>query len=117
AVAIRDAAFTVHAGEIVGVAAVEGAGQRELLKALAGRLPPESGVLRIPASVGYVPAGAHPGMHSRYIPPRYSPSTTFARRPLPSSRERSRAVTSRSWCWQGSSAPQALTTVATTAPR
>lgn len=55
AVAIRDAAFTVHAGEIVGVAAVEGAGQRELLKALAGRLPPESGVLRIPASVGYVP--------------------------------------------------------------
>src|SRR5690606_31584205 len=53
--AIRDAAFAIHAGEIAGLAAVEGAGHRELLRALAGRLQPDSGLLRVPNSVGYVP--------------------------------------------------------------
>ena len=33
-----DATFEISAGEIVGIAAVEGSGQRELLRALAGRL-------------------------------------------------------------------------------
>ena len=36
-IAVRDASLTVHAGEIVGVAAVEGNGQRELLRVVAGR--------------------------------------------------------------------------------
>jgi general nucleoside transport system ATP-binding protein len=34
---VRTASFSVRSGELVGVAAVEGAGQRELLRALAGR--------------------------------------------------------------------------------
>ena len=40
---IEDASLTVHAGEILGVAAIEGEGQRELLRALAGRYPVVSG--------------------------------------------------------------------------
>lgn len=55
AIAIRDASFVIHSGEIAGVAAVEGAGHRELLRALGGRLQPARGVLRLPPSAGYVP--------------------------------------------------------------
>ena len=54
-VRIRHATFAVRAGEIVGVAAVEGSGQQELLRALAGRLPVCSGLLRRPDVVGFVP--------------------------------------------------------------
>ena len=49
----------VHAGEIVGVAAVEGAGQAELLRLLAGRLTPTHGRARVPARVAFVPADRH----------------------------------------------------------
>ena len=49
----------VHAGEIVGVAAIEGSGQAELLRVLAGRLIPTAGRARVPASVGFVPADRH----------------------------------------------------------
>ncbi len=49
----------VHAGEIVGVAAVEGSGQAELLRVLAGRLTPTSGAATVPTSVGFVPADRH----------------------------------------------------------
>ena len=38
-VRVRAASFVVGAGEIVGIVGVEGAGQRELLRAVAGRLP------------------------------------------------------------------------------
>lgn len=54
-VRIREATFDVAAGEIVGIAAVEGSGQRELLRALAGRLAPASGTLERPERVGFVP--------------------------------------------------------------
>jgi simple sugar transport system ATP-binding protein len=37
---VRDVSFEVRAGEIVGVAGVEGNGQTELIEALAGLLPP-----------------------------------------------------------------------------
>ena len=37
-VRVHEATFEISAGEIVGIAAVEGSGQRELLRALAGRL-------------------------------------------------------------------------------
>lgn len=47
--------FTAHAGELIGVAAVEGAGQRELLRVLGGRLAPTSGSATLPARVGFVP--------------------------------------------------------------
>jgi simple sugar transport system ATP-binding protein len=49
----------VRAGEIVGVAAVEGAGQHELLRALAGRIAPTAGRLDRPARVGFIPEDRH----------------------------------------------------------
>ena len=54
-VRVRDASLDVAAGEMVGIAAVDGAGQRELLRALAGRLAPASGTLLRPERVGFVP--------------------------------------------------------------
>ena len=58
-VRVRDASFTVHAGEIVGIAGVEGGGQRELLRALAGRAPADRGTLTRPAVVGFIPEDRH----------------------------------------------------------
>lgn len=55
AVRVKGATLRVHAGEIVGVAGVEGAGQHELLRALAGRRTPTAGSLRIPERIGFVP--------------------------------------------------------------
>lgn len=53
----RLAPTTLHlrAGEIVGVAGVEGSGQQELLRLLAGRLVPTSGRARLPDRIGFVP--------------------------------------------------------------
>lgn len=45
----------VHAGEILGVAGVEGAGQHELMRLLAGRLTPTSGSAALPVTIGFVP--------------------------------------------------------------
>lgn len=52
---LRDVTMEVRAGEIVGVAGVEGSGQRELLRVLAGRITPAGGIVRIPARIGFVP--------------------------------------------------------------
>ena len=54
-IAIRQATLSVRAGEIVGVAAVEGNGQRELLRALAGRIVPLRGKLQVAQPVGFIP--------------------------------------------------------------
>ncbi len=56
---VRNAAFTIGCGELVGVVAVEGAGQRELLRALAGRYAVSAGGLQRPAVVGFVPEDRH----------------------------------------------------------
>jgi simple sugar transport system ATP-binding protein len=56
---IRDATFTVRAGEIVGIAGVNGSGHHELLLALAGRLVPHAGAVRAPTVVGFVPEDRH----------------------------------------------------------
>lgn len=56
---VRDATFTAAAGEIIGVAAVEGSGHRELLGALARRRPPAAGTLALPREIGYVPEDRH----------------------------------------------------------
>ncbi len=53
--AVRGASFQVRAGEIVGVAAVEGNGQRELLRAVAGRLHPLRGRLDVVGPIGFIP--------------------------------------------------------------
>jgi simple sugar transport system ATP-binding protein len=53
--ALREVALDVHRGEIVGVAGVEGNGQHELARVLAGRLAPTAGRARVPEDPGYVP--------------------------------------------------------------
>lgn len=52
---LSEVSFAVRAGEIVGVAGVEGQGQHELLRAVAGRIPVAGGTLTTPAEVGFVP--------------------------------------------------------------
>ncbi len=52
---LRNVSLDVRAGEIVGVAGVEGAGQHELLQLLAGRRAPDSGRVRAPEKIGFVP--------------------------------------------------------------
>jgi ABC-type uncharacterized transport system ATPase subunit len=45
--AVRDVSFTVRAGEIVGIAGVDGNGQTELIDALTGLTRPADGVIRV----------------------------------------------------------------------
>ncbi len=52
---LTNASLSVYGGEILGVAAVEGNGQRELLRVLAGRVQPTSGAARGAVAVGFVP--------------------------------------------------------------
>jgi general nucleoside transport system ATP-binding protein len=54
-IALRAASLTVTAGEIVGLAAVEGNGQRELLRAIAGRIHPLRGLRQVTEPIGFVP--------------------------------------------------------------
>ena len=56
---LHEASLAVHAGEIVGVAGVEGNGQRELLRVLSGRVQPSSGRVQRPNAVGFVPEDRH----------------------------------------------------------
>jgi ABC-type sugar transport system ATPase subunit len=44
---VRDVSFGVRAGEILGIGGVVGAGRTEVLKAIAGVLPPERGEVRV----------------------------------------------------------------------
>jgi simple sugar transport system ATP-binding protein len=52
---LEGADLLVHAGEILGIAAVEGNGHRELLHAVAGLASPLSGTLRVDGPVALVP--------------------------------------------------------------
>jgi simple sugar transport system ATP-binding protein len=54
-IGLEGADLLVHAGEIVGIAAVEGNGHRELLHAVAGLARPLSGTLRVDGPVALVP--------------------------------------------------------------
>jgi simple sugar transport system ATP-binding protein len=54
-IAVRRATLSIRAGEIVGIAAVEGNGQRELLRAVAGRVPPLRGRREVAGPVAFVP--------------------------------------------------------------
>jgi ABC-type uncharacterized transport system ATPase subunit len=64
-VRLHPTTLSVHRGEILGVLGVEGAGQRELLRLLAGRLEPSSGAVVRPARVGFVPEDR---LHDAVIP-------------------------------------------------
>jgi general nucleoside transport system ATP-binding protein len=52
---LRDASFHIAPGEVVGLAAVEGSGQHELLLGLAGLIKPGSGVIHVQAPVAFIP--------------------------------------------------------------
>jgi ABC-type uncharacterized transport system ATPase subunit len=56
---LREVTTEIRRGEIVGVAGVEGSGQRELLRVLAGRLVPSSGTVMAPAQVAFIPEDRH----------------------------------------------------------
>ena len=53
---IRDASFELCRGQIVGVAAVEGSGHRDLLAALSGLRRSTTGRLDLPARIALIPA-------------------------------------------------------------
>jgi simple sugar transport system ATP-binding protein len=66
-IALRGASLAVGPGDIVGVAAVEGNGQRELLRAVAGRIHPLRGLREVAEPVAFIPEdrsteGLIPGM-------------------------------------------------------
>ena len=50
-----DATFGIRSGEVVGIVAVEGNGQRELLRCVAGLLPPGGGTLRVAGPGAFIP--------------------------------------------------------------
>ena len=52
---VRDASVSIAAGEILGIAAVEGAGHRELLRVIAGRIRALRGTVEGERIVGFVP--------------------------------------------------------------
>ena len=54
---IVNASFDLRAGEIIGIAAIEGNGQRDLLRAIAGLqgAPVEAGVLEVARPVAFIP--------------------------------------------------------------
>jgi ABC-type uncharacterized transport system ATPase subunit len=54
-VLVHPATIECFAGEIVGIAGVEGSGVHELLRLLAGRLTPTRGERTLPKSIGFVP--------------------------------------------------------------
>ncbi len=54
-VRVHPATLDCFAGEIIGVAGVEGSGVHELIRLLAGRLTPSAGSATLPATIGFVP--------------------------------------------------------------
>jgi simple sugar transport system ATP-binding protein len=70
---LSDISFTIHAGEVLGVAGVEGNGQTELVEAVVGMRKPSSGVVELSdqdvtswgtrerraSGVGYIPEDRH----------------------------------------------------------
>jgi len=53
--ALDGVGLEVRRGEVVGVAGVEGNGQRELALVLSGRLRPDEGVAELPIGIGFIP--------------------------------------------------------------
>ena len=56
---IRTASFILLAGQVVGIAAIEGSGHEVLLRALAGLRHPVGGHLEIPHDASFIPADRH----------------------------------------------------------
>ncbi len=62
---LHEVTLEVRAGEVLGVIGVEGAGQYELLRILAGRLEPTRGRATRPTRVGFIPEDR---LHDALIP-------------------------------------------------
>lgn len=62
---LQPTTLQVRGGEILGVLGVDGAGQRELLRLLAGRLEPSHGRVMRPSTVGFIPEDR---LHDAVIP-------------------------------------------------
>ena len=56
---VRGVSLAVRSGEVLGIAGVEGAGQHELLRVLAGRSTPDRGRVERPASIAFIPEDRH----------------------------------------------------------
>jgi simple sugar transport system ATP-binding protein len=56
---LHDVSLEVKAGEIVGIAGLDGSGHRLLLRVLAHRHAPARGSVRVPAVIGFVPENRH----------------------------------------------------------
>jgi len=56
---LRNVSLAIGEGELVGIAAVEGAGQDALLRLLAGRFAPSRGRASLPPDVGFIPEDRH----------------------------------------------------------
>lgn len=56
---LQNVDLEVSSHEVVGIAAVEGEGHRELLRILAGRTRPDAGEATLPEDVGFVPDDRH----------------------------------------------------------
>ncbi len=52
---VQDVTLAVRAGEILGIAAVEGSGQHALLRVLAARIAVTRGQAELPSKIGFVP--------------------------------------------------------------
>ena len=63
--AVQGASLELRAGEIVGLAGVEGSGVRELVRILARRLAPTGGSLTLPERIGFVPEDR---LHDALVP-------------------------------------------------
>ena len=59
---LDDVSFTAYSGEILGIAGISGCGQKELLEAIAGLQPTESG------SISYINDDGEWALHSRSCP-------------------------------------------------
>jgi simple sugar transport system ATP-binding protein len=65
---VDGATFTIHRGEILGIAGVEGNGQAELVKALVGILPATGTVLLEGVDIGHLPTQERRARGLGYIP-------------------------------------------------
>ena len=64
--AVRDLSFQLHAGEILGIAGVDGNGQRELADAIAGLMPSAQSSIRVAGAVAQRSKSSQPKIG--YIP-------------------------------------------------